>query len=100
MINQYKVIKTLGKGAFATVRLCNDISTDMSYALKEMSKSELKKKIQGKGRTAYDCVLEELKVLQKLEHPNIIWLHEIIDDPDKDQIYLVTEFHSNGSLGD
>ena len=34
-------------------------------------------------------------------HPNIIWLHEIIDDPDKGKfIYLVTEYHSNGSIGD
>jgi len=29
-------------------------------------------------------------------------LHEIIDDPKKsnDDIYLVTEYHSNGSIGD
>jgi serine/threonine protein kinase len=39
--------------------------------------------------------------LQRLEHPNIIWLLEIIDDPLKDDyIYLVTEYHSRGSLGD
>jgi serine/threonine protein kinase len=39
--------------------------------------------------------------LQRLEHPNIIWLHEIIDDPLKDDyIYLVAEYHSKGSLGD
>ena len=58
------------------------------------------KKSTGNGKNAYDCVLEELQVLQRLEHPNIIWLHEIIDDAKKDEIYLVTEFHSNGSLGD
>jgi len=45
-----------------------------------MNKKKLEKKDTGKGKTAYDCVLEELKVLQRLEHPNIIWLHEIIDD--------------------
>ena len=54
----------------------------------------------GNGNNAYDCVKEELKVLQRLEHPNIIWLHEIIDDPNKDHIYLITEYHSSGSLGD
>ena len=48
---------------------------------------------------AYDCVLEELKVLQRLEHPHIIWLYEIIDDPKKDDLFLVTEYHSKGSLG-
>ena len=35
-----------------------------------------------------------------LKHPNIIYLHEIIDDVDCDEIYLVTEYHSRGSLAD
>lgn len=35
-----------------------------------------------------------------MEHPNIIWLHEIIDDAYKQDIYLVTEYHSKGSVGD
>ena len=38
--------------------------------------------------------------MKTLEHPNVIWLHEIIDDPSSDYLYLVTEYHSNGSLGD
>lgn len=54
----------------------------------------------GKGKSAYDCVIEELKVLKGLEHPNVIWLHEIIDADNKEHIYLVTEFHERGSLGD
>jgi serine/threonine protein kinase len=45
-------------------------------------------------------VIEELKVLQLLEHPNVIWLNEIIDDPKKDKLYVVTEWYSKGSLGD
>ena len=54
----------------------------------------------GKGKTAYDYVLIELEVMKQIEHPNIIWLHEIINDPTKDNLYLVTEYHSKGSLGD
>ena len=42
----------------------------------------------------------DVKILQRLEHPNIIWLHELIDDPTNDNLYIVTEFHSNGSLTD
>lgn len=54
----------------------------------------------GGGKSAYDCVIEELKVLKTLEHPNIIYLTEIIDDPKKDHIFLVTDYYSLGSLGD
>ena len=82
----------LGKGSFATVHLGYDSVTDIKYAIKEMNKAVLMRKSTGKGKSAYDCVLEELKVLQRLQHPNIIWLHEVINDPKKDKIYLVTEW--------
>lgn len=100
MINQYKIIKTLGKGAFGLVLLCLSNDTKDYYAIKKMNKALLKKKPISKGRNAYDCVIGEMQVMQRLEHPNIIWLHEIIDDPKKDSLFLVTEYHSNGSLGD
>ena len=45
-------------------------------------------------------MIEELKVLKTLEHPNVIFLHEIIDDDQRKDICLVTEYHSKGSLGD
>ena len=94
MINQYMIDKELGEGSFATVYQCIDTKSNIKYALKKMNKKDLKRK------NAYDHVLEELKVLKTLEHPNVIYLHEIIDDPNKDSIYLVTEYLSNGSLGD
>ena len=65
-----------------------------------MNKKKLKYEQAGGGKTCYDCVKEELKVLQKLEHPNIIWLHEIIDDRNKDNMYLVTQWLTQGTLGD
>jgi hypothetical protein len=34
-----------------------------------------------------------------LEHPNVLWLHEIIDDPNKGDLLLVTRYYENGSLG-
>ena len=77
-----------------------DTTTGMTYAIKRMNKKNLSRKKMGYGLSAYDYVKKELKVLEKLEHPNVSWLHEIIDDPKKDHIYLVTEYHSAGSLGD
>ena len=100
MINQYVVQKTLGKGTFATVKQCKDSKTGSLYALKQMNKDNLLKMKQLSGKTAYDCVHEEMKVLQRLDHPNIMWLYEIIDDPNKKELYLVTEFYSKGSLND
>ena len=99
-INQYIVQELLGTGSFASVKLCTDCNTGIQYAVKQMNKQFLKSKSFGKDKSAYDCVLDELQVLKKLEHPNIIWLHEIINDKSKDDIYIVTVYHSKGSLGD
>ena len=63
-----------------------------------MNKVILQKKKVGKGKNAYDCVLEELKILERLKHPNIIWLHEIIDDPKKEKLILITEWQKRGSI--
>ena len=63
MINQYVIIKTLGAGAFATVLLCKDTKTGEQFAIKKMNKKALKNKKAGVGKSAYDCVVEELKVL-------------------------------------
>jgi serine/threonine protein kinase len=65
-----------------------------------MNKKTLAKKFIGNGKNALDCVREELKVLKKMDHPNVIWLYEIIDDPKKDSIYLVQEWYTKGSLLD
>ncbi len=35
-----------------------------------------------------------------LNHSNVIKLHEIIDDPADDRLYLVTDYFKNGSLLD
>ena len=100
MVNQYAVQKTLGKGTFATVKQCKDSKTGILYALKQMNKEKLLNMRELSGKTAYDSVVEEMKVLQRLAHPNIMWLYEIIDDPKKKELYLVTEFYSRGSLLD
>ena len=90
MINQYVIIKTLGRGTFASVLLCKDTKSGEQFAIKKMNKKLLRQKKAGRNKSAYDCVVEELNVLQILDHPNIIWLHEIINDEKKDHIYLVT----------
>lgn len=97
-MNQYVIDKLLGKGSFAKVYLCTDSNTKTKYALKVMDKEKLSRVKMGKGKFAIDSVVDELKILKRLQHPNILWLHEIINDQSKDKLYLVTEWYSRGSL--
>jgi len=40
----------------------------------------------------------EMAIMKKLDHPYILKLLEIIDDPDHCKIYLVMEYIKKGSL--
>jgi serine/threonine protein kinase len=65
-----------------------------------MNKKDSTKKKVGNGQTLYDLINEEIKILKTLNHPNVVWLHEIIDDPSDGNIYIVTEYYTQGSIGD
>lgn len=58
----------------------------------------MKKKKLGLQRNEYENVLREIRILQKLKHPNIIQLYEVINDEEDDYIYLVMEYLSGGSI--
>ena len=60
MVNQYLLEKTIGSGSFAKVKLCRDKNKNIKYAMKVMKKKILKSKLQPDGKSAYDCVKEEL----------------------------------------
>lgn len=40
----------------------------------------------------------EIVIMQKLNHPNIVSLYEVIDDPSSKQVYLVMEFVEYGPI--
>ena len=63
-----------------------------------MKKKHLKRKRFGMSkRTAYDSVMDELNFTKQMKHPNVIWLEEIIED--EENIYLVTDYYAQDSLG-
>lgn len=39
--------------------------------------------------TALDEVYREIEIMKQIDHPNLIKLVEVIDDPDSDKLYLV-----------
>jgi len=39
-------------------------------------------------KDALQGVINEIAVMKKLDHPNVIRLHEVLDDEEKDKIYM------------
>ena len=84
----YIMGKSIGTGAFGTVRLCVHKATRQTRACKILKKAQQDLK----------SLQEEVEILSKLSHPNIMQLYEVYND--KTNFYIVTEFCQGGELFD
>ncbi|KAF0977926.1 hypothetical protein FDP41_003248 [Naegleria fowleri] len=103
-INQYTIIKKLGKGSFGSVKLGRSSKTGELVAIKVINKSlinNIKRKYKAPGQqqnSQINKIKHEIAILKKLDHPNIVRLLEVIDDPMNDKICLVFEYIDGGEL--
>ncbi|CAM43444.1 putative protein kinase [Leishmania braziliensis MHOM/BR/75/M2904] len=99
MINCYRVIANLGRGAYGKVKLGIDTNTDQMVAIKMIDKKFLKKKIGGLGANNQEAALKrEIAIMKKVRHRNCVSLYEVIDDPDSHMLYLIMEYVPNGPV--
>jgi serine/threonine protein kinase len=79
----------LGSGVSSVVKVCTD-KAGIEYAVKIISK-------QGSGIDE-EKFIEEIRLLQKLGHPNIMTMEDVFED--EENIYIVTELMCGGELFD
>ncbi|CAI4051105.1 hypothetical protein SKDZ_15G1380 [Saccharomyces kudriavzevii ZP591] len=85
--------RTLGAGSFGVVRQARKLSTNEDVAIKIL----LKKALQG-NNVQLQMLYEELSILQKLSHPNIVAFKDWFES--KDKFYIVTQLATGGELFD
>ena len=91
-ISHYEIGKVIGKGAYASVKICKNKITQEKFAMKIYEKKILNDNIKKK------CILREIEILKKLNHPNIVKLYDtIISDKN---ILLIQELVNGISLRD
>lgn len=82
--------KKIGKGAFSVIYKGTHKTTGKVYAIKEISYENLSK--------IKNTIKREFTVMKKLNHPNIIKLHEVFFDSENKNVYLVLDYYEKGDL--
>ena len=89
-MEDFDLLKVLGRGAFGKVVLCREKSTRTMYAMKILKKAAV---FQGKEM---EHTLTENRVLQTIRHPFIVGLKYSFTT--EDRLCYVTEYVSGGEL--
>uniref|UniRef100_A0A034WWI1 calcium/calmodulin-dependent protein kinase n=1 Tax=Bactrocera dorsalis TaxID=27457 RepID=A0A034WWI1_BACDO len=103
-LNQYKLMDQIGQGSYGLVKLAYSEEDSTHYAMKILSKRRLirqaglAKRGLIKPISPLERVYREIAVLKKLDHPNVVKLFEVLDDPLEDSLYMVFELVKQGCV--
>ncbi|XP_069501228.1 serine/threonine-protein kinase MARK2 isoform X8 [Ambystoma mexicanum] len=90
-IGNYRLLKTIGKGNFAKVKLARHVLTGKEVAVKIIDKTQL-------NSSSLQKLFREVRIMKVLNHPNIVKLFEVIET--EKTLYLVMEYASGGEVFD
>ncbi|KAH8288959.1 hypothetical protein KR044_003173, partial [Drosophila immigrans] len=92
------------QGSYGLVKLAYSEEDSTHYAMKILSKKRLlrqaalMRRSPKQSTSPLDRVYREIAVLKKLDHPNIVKLVEVLDDPLEDSLYMVFELVKKGEV--
>ena len=89
--SSYNLSRKIGEGNYGFVRLAIHKSTGEERAIKSIEKSKL-----SRNSIAQFKFFNEIDILKKLDHPNIIKIYEFFED--SQYFHLITEYISGGEL--
>ena len=83
--------KRIGKGSFSTIYKCRHNLNNKQYALKEINIDKNKNKIKM-------TIKREFEIMRKLNHENIVKIHDVIIDTRLNNIYFIMDYYEYGDL--
>uniref|UniRef100_A0A1D1ZZS1 Protein kinase domain-containing protein n=1 Tax=Auxenochlorella protothecoides TaxID=3075 RepID=A0A1D1ZZS1_AUXPR len=100
LLNQYAMVRFLGRGVSGRVFLVMDVLTQRLLALKAVRRPPPGGGLSRSGRRRDPAadLAREIEVMARLHHPNLPRLYEVIDDPGHTKILLVMTLAEGGPV--
>jgi len=92
ILDDYTLLKCIGKGAFGEVYLTSKKGSNQLFATKKVSKQKVDTQINKK------YFINEISILKAIQHKNIVKLETIRQTVHN--YYIITEFYNGGGLRD
>ncbi|MGX1472356.1 UNVERIFIED_CONTAM: hypothetical protein RKD50_001164 [Streptomyces canus] len=99
---RFELEARLGGGGMGTVWRARDLVLHRMVAVKEVRPPDrdLAEYDPDSARTLRERVLREARALARIDHPNVVTVHHIVDGGDGTYPWIVMELVSGGSLAD
>lgn len=99
---RFELRTQLGGGGMGLVWRAYDLALQREVALKEVRAggSDLVPLDAQEAQMQRERVLREARALARLQHPNVVTIHHIVDSPEVRHPWLVMELVTGGSLAD
>lgn len=97
LINEYEVIRELGRGEHGKVKLGRHLPTQADVAIKIVPRFSKQRRL-GRLAEPQDQTKREVAILKKARHVNVVSLLEVIDDPTRKKVYLILEYVEKGEI--
>jgi serine/threonine protein kinase len=97
---RFELLQRLGGGGMGLVWRARDLMLQREVALKEVRSPDpaVYGADPGEAHVVRERVLREAQALARLQHPNVVTIHHIVDSPELAHPWLVMELVTGGSL--
>ena len=87
----FKILCSIGKGAYSTVQKVQRLSDGKIYALKRVL-------LKGLSKKEKENALNEVRILASVQHPNIISYKEAFLEENPSSLCIIMEYADGGDL--